>query len=296
MALAICIVVTSPGQSGAPGGGGQSGGSSGGSGGTVTCAWNNAQYPCWDPDLGYFNTSDGCYYMKSDPQPPAGDPAWGGNPPNTGAVYNKVCRDTSGGLNPEPPVWLAKEPGGTTPPPDPGTVAQMAIAKLQFARPRPRTAPDSTTANGTALVGVPVWFWYETSAANREQTLGPQPRTAEAGGIAVTATAVLTDVEWDLGYQDPATGQEAMLSCKGKGGGAGLPYAAGLEAAPPADACTHAFSKASGDEGYYLTVTEHWAVTSVDDATGQTAYPELDLAVPSLPPLKLKVSELQVLN
>ena len=294
VSLAICIVVTAPGQSAPPGGGGGPGGSSGGSGGTATCTWNGAQYPCWDPDLGYFDTGDGCYYMKSDPQPPAGDPAWGGNDPGSGAVYDKVCRDTGGGLNPEPPVWLAKEPGDTTPPPDPGTVAQIAIKKLQFARPVPHTAPDSSKANGTALVGVPVWFWYDTSQATGAQTVGPQSQTAELAGISVTATAVLTDVVWDLGYQDPATGKEATLSCKGKG--AGHPYTAGLEAAPPADACTQAFGKASGDDGYYLTVTETWAVTSVDNATGKQAYPELDMSVPSLPPLKLKVSELQVLN
>ncbi|MDH6133602.1 hypothetical protein P3T37_002998 [Kitasatospora sp. MAA4] len=285
----VCIVVTSPGQSPGTGGGGSSGGSSGGSGGTQTCTWNGKQWPCWDPDLGFFDTSDGCYYSKSDPQPPPSDPAWAGNDPKTGAIYDKTCRDSAGGLNPEAPVWEAKEPGAAAPPPDPGVVAQIAIKKLQFVTPVPHTAPV-----GTALVGVPVWFWYDApkGTPNAEVT-GPQPQTAALAGISVTATAVLTDVQWDLGYHDPVTGTEVMLSCAGKG--AGHPYEAGLEKNPPADACTQAYPRASPAAGYNLTVTESWAITSVLTGTDQVAWPELDLTVASNP-LALKVNELQVLN
>ncbi|WP_051966461.1 hypothetical protein [Kitasatospora mediocidica] len=281
-------MVTTPGQSPAPGGGGSGGGTGGGSGGTQTCTWNGQQWPCWDPDLGYFDTGDGCYYSKSDPQPPPGDPAWAGNDPSTGAIYDKTCRDTAGGLNPEAPVWEAKAPGAGAPPPDPGVVAQIAFKKLQFVTPVAHTAPG-----GTALVGVPVWLWYDAPNATAEELTGPQSRTASLSGISVTATAVLKDVVWDLGYRDPVTGKEVLASCQGKG--AGHPYAVGLENDPPADACIQTYLKASPDAGYYLTVTESWAVTSVDDATGNQAWPELDLTVASAP-LALKVNELQVLN
>ena len=67
----ICIVVTEPGGTAEPGSGG--GGTSGGSdGGVQMCSWNGQQWPCWDDDLGWFSTSDGCYYHRSEPQPPAG--------------------------------------------------------------------------------------------------------------------------------------------------------------------------------------------------------------------------------
>ncbi|MFI9272695.1 hypothetical protein ACIGXM_18520 [Kitasatospora sp. NPDC052896] len=295
--LEVCVVVTSPGSSPTPGSGGGGGTGSGGGGGPAMCSWNGQQWPCWDPDYGWFDSSSGCYFDELSPQPDPGDPLWGGHSSSDGAVYAKACALTGGGLEVESPVWLAKPPGVGQAPPDPGTVAQMAVKQLKFAKPVVHTAPA-----GTALVGVPVWFWYETSAADQDQTVGPQSTTVSLNGLSVTATARLDHVLWDLGYVDPTTGQEAVLDC----GGPGVPYQPGLEQDVPAGACTRTFSKATtptagasaaagGTAGFYLTATEYWTVSSWNNTAGDQAYPDLTITVAS-DPIGLSVNELQVLN
>lgn len=301
--LAVCVVLQDPGSGGSPGGGGATGGGSGGgsggggSGGAEpTCAWHGVQHPCWDPDLGYFDTASGCYFTQADPQPAADDPSWGGNTSADGAVYLKTCYDANNNAEGAALVFLNKPPNIAAPPPTPATVAQMAVKKLQFARPVPHTAPP-----GQAVVGSPVWFWYETSDATHDETVGPQSQTVSLNGVSVSATATLVDVVWDLGHVDPATGQEATLDCKGKG--AGHPYADGLAQNPPADACIGQFgrtspagaAKAATTSGYDLTVTQYWTITTTNLADGSHPWGPVDIQVSS-DPLALQVNELQVLN
>ncbi|GAB2720818.1 hypothetical protein [Kitasatospora kifunensis] len=313
--LAVCVVIQDPGSGGSTGSGGgtnggSNGGDSGGSGGSEpVCAWHGVQHPCWDPDLGWFDTGSGCYITQADPQPPADDPSWGGNTAADGAIYLYTCYDVNN--NASSTFQFAKKPPTiAAPPPTPGTVAQMAVKKLQFARPIPHTAPS-----GQAVVGLPVWFWYETSDTTHDQTVGPQTQTVSLNGVTVSATATLVDVVWDLGYVDPGTGQEATLDCKGKG--AGHPYAAGLEQNPPADACIGQFGRTSPAgagapsgapssgapsgggstatvNGYDLTVTEYWTITT-SMADGSHPWGPVNIEVSSAP-LGLQVSELQVLN
>lgn len=258
------------------------------------CKWNGLTFPCWNADLGWFDNGSGCYFNLLNPQPDPGSPEWKGNDPTTGGLYLKDCLDPAG--NPIGPqtVFLLKSPTIGVQPPDPGWLAQQAIAKLRFARPVPHTAPT-----GTVAVNVPVWFWYDITAGPSEQTVGPQVTTVALDGVSVTATATLADVQWDLGYTDKATGAEAMLSCKGKANnGAGLPYS-GQDSAP-ADACTQRFAKASAVTGgptpasavtpYFLTVTQIWTVQT----TGSFVE-TLKVTVPS-DPVQVRVSELQLLN
>ncbi|GAA1230070.1 hypothetical protein GCM10009665_20630 [Kitasatospora nipponensis] len=309
MVLAVCIVVTTPGSTGSPGTTGGSGGSGGG--GTTVCTWQGVDYPCYDGDLGWFNTADGCYYNQLNPQPSAGDPSWQGHQYGIGAIYLQVCYNAATTTTTD--IWLAKDPSVGAPPPTPAEVAQMAIRKLQFARPLPHSAPADK-----ALVGVPVWFWYETSEATKAQTVGPQTQRVDLFPVSVSATATLQSVVWDLGYQ--VDGKEATLTCTGNGG-AGLPYDPKLGTTVPPGACTAVFGKASppvsgspapstptpsasasgtaaATDGYFLTVTQYWKIHTVDlnNPTAATPpWPDLSLQVSSAP-LGLQVSELQVLN
>ncbi|WP_424707178.1 hypothetical protein [Kitasatospora acidiphila] len=306
LVLAICVELSQSGSGGSPGGGQGNNGSSSG-GGEPVCSWKGVQKPCWDPDLGWFdNSSDsgqGCYFKALDPS----DPALKGQTPQPGkSPYLQSCWDANGNPTYSTISWLAQAPNAGTPAPTPGTVAQMAIAQLQFIRPVIHTAPT-----GKSLVTVPVFLWYDhgTAAAPDDQTIGPQSQTVNLNGISVTATATLTKVAWDMGYQ--ANRKEVVADCNGPG----VPYADGMENNPPAGACYWRFgslSPANGAPptgapaptaapspggGYWPVATETWTVTTVDNnnPNGPAPWDPLTLEVSSLP-VQLQVNQLQVLN
>ncbi|WP_052390182.1 hypothetical protein [Streptomyces sp. NRRL B-24484] len=271
----ICVVVTEPGSTAEPGGGG--GGSSGGSaGGVQMCSWNGLQWPCWDDDLGWFSTADGCYYHRSEPQPPASDPAWDGHAPSDGAVYEVNCRGVGGQLSPKPPMFFAQPPGGAPPPDRPYDLGMKALGMIHFDSPALHAAPAAT-----AVVGVPVWLWYTPGPT----TAGPQSATAKGRTMSVTATARLTKVHWDAG--DGSAGADCT--------GPGTAYTAGAGTEPP---CGHTYRKASGgqqDQTFYLTATLTWRVEAVRSDTGARVF-AVDYRVTTDQPLPLKVAEVQALN
>ncbi|WP_280714831.1 hypothetical protein [Kitasatospora sp. MAP5-34] len=241
------------------------------------CSWNGQQWPCWDNDLGWFNTSDGCYYHRSDPQPPAGDPEWGGNDPAKGAMYEVNCRQVGGGLSPKPPEFFAAPPGGAPPPDNPVDLGWQAAGMIQLAAPKLHAAPA-----GTALVGAPVWLWYERTAASA----GPESATVPGRQISVTATAVVKSVHWDTGDGSPG------LDCTTPG----TPYTPGA----PADAtdCAYVYKTGSAlkaDHNFYLTAVVTWHVTATVVST-QKQVLDFDYQVPADQPLPLRVGEMQVLN
>lgn len=269
----ICVGVTEPpsAPAAAPG---PSAGSGGGDGGTQLCSWNGQQWPCWDDDLGWFNTSDGCYYHRSDPQPPADDPAWGGNAPSTGAVYEVNCRGVGGELTPKPPMFFAQPPGGPPPPDRPYDLGMTAVRMIHFDAPELHTAPA-----GTAVVGMPVWLWYIRTPT----TGGPQSATAHGRTLSVTATATLTGVHWD-------TGDGGGTDCTDPG----TPYLAGATR-PSCGYTYHTSSAGQPGTDYYLTATMTWHIEAhrSDNATQVFGF---DYTVSTAQPLPLKVAEVQVLN
>ncbi|MEV8094630.1 hypothetical protein [Kitasatospora sp. NPDC085879] len=271
----ICVVVTEPGSTADPGNGG--GGSSGGSdGGVQMCSWNGQQWPCWDDDLGWFSTADGCYYHRSEPQPPASDPAWDGHGPSDGAVYEVNCRGVGGQLTPKPPMFFAQPPGGPPPPDRPYDLGMKALGMIHFDSPQLHAAPAAT-----AVVGVPVWLWYTST----ETTAGPQSATAKGRTMSVTATARLTKVHWDTG--DGSPGAECT--------GPGTPYRAGAGTTPPCGYTYRTSSAGQQDRTFYLTATLTWRVEAVRSDTGARVF-AVDYRVTTDDPLPLKVAEVQALN
>jgi hypothetical protein len=271
----ICVIVVEPGSTPDPGnGGGGSGG--GGDGGVQMCSWNGQQWPCWDDDLGWFSTSDGCYYRASDPQPPAGDPSWGGHDPSQGAVYEVNCRGVGGELTPKPPMFFAQPPGGPPPPDRPYDLGMKALGRIHFDAPELHAAPATT-----AVVGAPVWLWYAATPT----TSGTQRATAQGRTLSVTATATLTSVHWD-------TGDGSGADCTGPGSA----YRSGEPADRPP--CGHTYRTASAgqkDQAFYLTATLTWHVEAVRSDTGKRVF-TLDFPVSSDQPMPLKVAEVQALN
>ncbi|WP_371501025.1 hypothetical protein OG871_29750 [Kitasatospora sp. NBC_00374] len=271
----ICVVVTEPGST--PGPGPTGGGSGGGGGGVQTCSWNGQQWPCWDDDLGWFSSSDGCYYRRSQPQPPAGDPSWAGHDPADGAVYEVNCRGVGGQLSTKPLTFFPQAPGGA-PPETPAQLGARAFAKIHFDAPELHAAPA-----GTAVVGLPVWLWYTPTATTR----GPQSATAKGPTLTATATATLKEVRWDT--DDGA----ATTVCKDPG----TPYQAGGD--PNLQpSCGHVYTTGSArksDHSYALTATLVWRVEITRSDTGGRIN-AFDYERPTDVPLPLRVGEVQVLN
>ncbi|WP_371478272.1 hypothetical protein [Kitasatospora sp. NBC_00315] len=271
----ICTDVHEPGTvptTGPTGGGGASGG------GTATCSWNGQDWACWDNDLGWFSTSNGCYYHLSDPQPPAGDPSWAGHQPADGGVYEVNCRQTTGGIAPGEPVFLAQAPGGP-PPDDKFALANDARGRIRFDAPAPHVAPAAG-----AVVGLPVWLWFDWAAG----TAAPAPGTVRGNYISVTATPVLQDVEWNFGH-----GQVKHCTT------AGTPYEARFGREPSPD-CGFTFTESSAVErasgAFSGTVTLTWAVTSKVVGTGEAIGTRPITMTVTTVPFALTVSEVQVLN
>lgn len=270
----ICVVITEPGSDPSPGST-LPGGSGGGGGGVQMCSWNGQQWPCWDDDLGWFNTSDGCYYHRSDPQPPADDQAWGGHDPSSGAVYEVNCRGVGGQLTPKPPMFFAQPPGGEPPADRPVDLGLKAVRMIHFDPPKLHAAPG-----GTALVGSPVWLWYD----RKDSTAGPQSATVKGRQISVTATAEIKNVHWDTG--DGTAGVDCRTP--------GTAYTPGATSPD----CQYVYRTGSAhqkDSSYYLTAVITWHISAkVVGQAGQVF--GFDYLVPTDQPLPLRVGEMQVLN
>lgn len=84
---------------------------------------------------------------------------------------------------------------------DPLTVAQELVTGMQIRRIDIGIVPEpeDTPGGRVGLIGMPVWLWDKTMPPESEHTRGPITRTASAGALTVTATAVNTAVVWNMG-------------------------------------------------------------------------------------------------
>ena len=239
-----CTVTGTGGGGSTGGGGGSTGG--GGGGGSTGCSYEGIAVACFDPVLGYYNSAKRCYYLREDPQPPAGSPVWKHHDPNKGAFYMVTCFNG-------PPPWGAGEAdpqqqwiadGGAAP--DPRQIAMQLIARLRLPAPQIGMAP-STAADATGgLVGLPVWMWMQKG------DWGPLTAGRTVAGMRVTIAAKVTDAAWHLG-------DGTVVHCHGPG----TPYraAAGAKASPT---CGYRYTHPSYAEPggrYPITVTTTWAIT-----------------------------------
>jgi hypothetical protein len=171
--------------------GGASGGGAGrGGGGRTTCVdWNHRVAPCYDPDLGWNNPADHCYYQTARPVPLPSDPVWQGHRPPDGAIYVVYCRPGPGGQRLQ---WLPNAPPGFD-----GDVPQFDLAAeaINSMRLRGPTIGSAPSPNGAGLVGLPVWLWTPSTAS----TWGPNIKSASVPGLTVVATANAASITWDMG-------------------------------------------------------------------------------------------------
>jgi len=178
----VCEVVD-PGGPGDPGGGG-------GGGGSQTCYWQGSPVACWQNGWGWFNPNDGCYYIRENPQPPAGDEAWEGHAPGDGAVWRRRCfGDVTGTL-----VWRQNPPPGQPGAMSPAQLAARAVDRMGLTGPTIHTSA-SLTPGGSATVFIPLWMWTDVTPT----TWGPNTLTAVGTGLSVTARAKVSKIVWAMG-------------------------------------------------------------------------------------------------
>ena len=259
-----CVLVLGDGGSGG-GPGGPSGGSAstdaGGSGQGANSGGDGASSP---PVGDNKNLPPGeCAWKVVTPKPPATDPRWGGADPATNEI---IFNDCNGG-----PTQYGVAPAGAAgpvvlPPPDPAVLAAQAISQLSVPMPATNVAPDPDR------LAVNFWTYLWTTDP------GPVTSTVELRGVSVTATAVMSSVDWVMGEPSKAGGT-AEVTCAGAGSPP-PPDATFLVNTGPPPTCGYVYrlrstaDRTGGTERWPVTVTSTWAVTWTSN-TGAAGSDEL---------------------
>ena len=228
--------------------------------------------PCTS-SAGYWSNSYHCYIKPLNPQPPAGDPSWQGHSPADGAVYNCYQPQTDLLIM----IWAQDPPPNSGAGPTPRDVAQLAIKQMNLKAINIGITPKPG-ANSVGLVGMPVWLW---AAGPDPHTWGPATASATAGGIAVTATAKVSEITWDMGDGNEVTCTKA-----------GTPYKASYGDTRSPD-CGYVYTTSSSNEAggtYTVTATSDWVITWA--GAGQTGTIRLNGLTRSV---QIAVGEAQVL-
>ena len=280
-ATGICLVyVEVPGSPGAPGNPGDSAPQDTGSG--SACYWDGTAIgvrnpppgpvPCTSNE-GYWSNSYACYIKYADPQPPPDSPFWEGVYLDYGAVYQCYRPQTDTFVL----MWLADPPPASGAGPSPREVAQLAIDQMALSAINIGITPEPGDGS-IGLVGLPVWLWADDPG---DHTVGPITATASAGGINVTATAVLNAITWSLG--DGTT-----ITCNGPG----TPYQPSYGNTMSPD-CGHVYTTSSSTQSgrtFTVTATSDWVITW--EGAGQTGTIRLNGLARSV---EIAVGEAQVL-
>ncbi|MGC4865623.1 hypothetical protein ACLQ3B_09330 [Micromonospora sp. DT53] len=221
-----------PGGGGNDGGGGDDGGGDGG-GGSGTCQWDGRTVPCYDEVLGWFSSSDGCYYKLAEPQAEA---------PEGQQWYVKTCNGGADVGN-QTVVLLDDPPAGFGAPPDPEELARRALASISLLPARLKVAPRKNI--GPGLVGLPVWMW----ATAGKNYFGPIYADESDRGLTVYIEAKVDQIVWDMGNGKKVTcyGPGTEYKATGARAGATSPDCGYDEGYPKADT-------------YEVTATTHWTV------------------------------------
>jgi hypothetical protein len=173
----------------------------------------------------------------------SGDPVdLGALPPELNGLHVQVlrmCDDVSTGEYVSVDLIVVVPP--LPPPVDPAELARMARSRLPIAAPEWQTYPDAEQ-----VVNVPSWLWVDGWA--------PLTRTATAGGVTATVTAMPVSQRWDFGNGDSRTCQ---------GAGSSFDRSRRVADQPP-PTCSYAFPKSSASspgETFAGSVTVTWQVS-----------------------------------
>ena len=225
------------------------------SGGTCqtnpTITINGTTYPCGvnDGEGHWWFVSPGCYGQDLNPQPPAGDPAWGTSGPGQGtAVFDVSCA--------APPTHTGsqRQAGGCSTavcgngvPAWQTTAEGMTIAPAISMSPMPLPpTPPAVNATATGFVNESVWLWTATDLS----TFASPPQGAGAASITVTRT--LKSVDWDMG-------DGTLLHCGINSPGIAYDPKYGNQPAPDPQ-CSHLYTVPGV---YTVKATATWTLSAV---------------------------------
>lgn len=243
-------------------------------GGPNTCEHDGEEVPCYDPARGWWSSAYDCYLSVADPQPPAGDPAWGDNSPEEGAVYNVSCPQGGNTFRTDT-VFLDEAPEL----PSVSQLAQQAMESLPLVGADIGIAPNP---GGAGLVGLNVWLWTNDSDA----TWGPVSVSVPGPGITVTAEGKATQIEWNMGDGHTVVCDEP-----------GTPYHPRYGGEPSPD-CPYVYTEPSRDQPdglYTVTATTTWQVEWWVEPRGSAAEGD-DLFFRTSEPVSVRINELQVVT
>lgn len=129
-------------------------------------------------------------------------------------------------------------------PVDPLVLAQSAREQLTPPLPRPRTNP---TADRSQLVNLRTWLWIDPGGWQ------PLSKTASAGAVSATVTAVPSSVRWEMG-------DGAAVECRGPG----TPYDPSRPESAQSTSCSHTYKRSSAGQAnqrYTVRVTITYGVS-----------------------------------
>lgn len=209
--------------------------------------------PCVIHDW-YWSFGWACWTKFADPQPPWGDPAWGGR--TDGAIF--WCSRGVSLSDPLPPDviprWSLTPPWGA--PPDPAELAAEAVESMDLRAIEIGIVPEQGPGR-VGLVGLPTWMWVQDLDGS---TWGPITRTASSGPWSVTATGQVDQIEW-------AMGDGSIVVCTTPG----TPYEDHFQDLDSPD-CGHRYK----EQGHYaISATSYWVIAWA--GMGQSGTIEMDL-------------------
>lgn len=180
------------------------------------------------------------------------------------------------------PIWVTNPQAPAAPAPapaplpiDPVLLAQQAASELPLPTGGIEMAPP---VSAEQLVNVPTWLWLDPG------TWQPLSATATAGPVSVEATAIPTEVLWDMG-------DGHQITCPGPG----TPYNA--QDPNATTDCSYTWTQSSADQpngAYEVTATISWSVTW--SATGAPGGGNLGPVAGPAAHASVRVAESQGLN
>lgn len=209
--------------------------------GPTECKQGDKEVECTS-DKGSWSNADECYWRLADPQkaPPGGKTA------GDGAWY-ECTRPLGGQLGLDAissTRWLDQPPPGVVAI-TPAQAAAQLLRQFVFQGVPIGIAPEAK-AGSKGSVGLPVWMWV---SAPSQQTYGPWAQSATIGGVAITGTAHVTSIDWNMG-------DGTVISCAN----AGTAYQEGFGLSP-SPTCGHMYTRMSKDQPggkYTVTATSNW--------------------------------------
>ena len=144
--------------------------------------------------------------------------------------------------------------------PEPVVLAKVAVERMDLHAPDIGLWPDplEELPEGHNYVGWHNWMWIRNPGPT---TWGPITKTVTESGYAITATAAVTKVTWEMGNGDTKVCDKGMEH---------LPW---QEEDKPSPTCGYVYHQ-RGD--YTITATAHWVI--VWNGLGQQGTIEMDLS------------------